>query len=194
MSLDPRNLARPDGLNLIPPGASLDAFAKVIAQPTSNPISFIELALNSLKIAILQRGHRGRHRDPRRLRVLAAQVPRPRGADDRGPRRADAAVSRHDHPAVHLPQPVPDRPRRPVVQPAGLARSASRWPSSPPSCRSRSGTSRATSTRSRGTSRRRPPSTARRRTRSSARSSCRCRSRRSRSPASSASSAAGPST
>lgn len=52
MSLDPRNLARPDGLNLIPPGASLDAYAKVIAQPTSNPISFIELALNSLKIAI----------------------------------------------------------------------------------------------------------------------------------------------
>ena len=52
MALDPRNLARPDGLNLIPPGASLDAFGKVIAQPTSNPISFIELALNSLKIAI----------------------------------------------------------------------------------------------------------------------------------------------
>ena len=52
MSLDPRNLARPDGLNLIPPGASLDAFIKVIQQPTSNPISFIELALNSLKIAV----------------------------------------------------------------------------------------------------------------------------------------------
>jgi len=52
MALDPRNLSRPTGLNLIPPGASLDAFAKVIAQPTSNPISFIELALNSLKIAI----------------------------------------------------------------------------------------------------------------------------------------------
>jgi arabinogalactan oligomer/maltooligosaccharide transport system permease protein len=52
MALDPRNLARPDGLNLIPPGASLDAFAKVIAQPTSNPISFIGLALNSMKIAI----------------------------------------------------------------------------------------------------------------------------------------------
>src|SRR5688500_8582604 len=47
MSIDPRNLSRPDGLNLIPPGASLDAYAKVIAQPTSNPISFIELALNS---------------------------------------------------------------------------------------------------------------------------------------------------
>jgi arabinogalactan oligomer / maltooligosaccharide transport system permease protein len=52
MSLDPRNLARPDGLNLIPPGASLRAYEKVIAQPTSNPISFIGLALNSLKIAI----------------------------------------------------------------------------------------------------------------------------------------------
>jgi arabinogalactan oligomer/maltooligosaccharide transport system permease protein len=52
MALDPRNLARPDGLNLIPPGASLEAFGKVIAQPTSNPISFIELAFNSLKIAI----------------------------------------------------------------------------------------------------------------------------------------------
>jgi arabinogalactan oligomer/maltooligosaccharide transport system permease protein len=52
MALDPRNLARPDGLNLIPPGASLDAFAKVIAQPTSNPISFIGLALNSMKIAV----------------------------------------------------------------------------------------------------------------------------------------------
>jgi arabinogalactan oligomer/maltooligosaccharide transport system permease protein len=51
MALDPRNLARPDGLNLIPPGASLDSFAKVIAQPTSNPISFIDLALNSMKIA-----------------------------------------------------------------------------------------------------------------------------------------------
>jgi len=52
MALDPRNLSRPDGLNLIPPGATLDAFAKVIAQPTSNEISFLELALNSLKIAV----------------------------------------------------------------------------------------------------------------------------------------------
>lgn len=52
MSLDPRNLARPDGLNLIPPGASLDAYARVISQPTSNPIGFVDLMLNSLKIAI----------------------------------------------------------------------------------------------------------------------------------------------
>jgi arabinogalactan oligomer / maltooligosaccharide transport system permease protein len=52
MSVDPRNLARPDGLNLIPPGASVDAYARVIAQPTTNPISFLGLAANSLKIAI----------------------------------------------------------------------------------------------------------------------------------------------
>lgn len=52
MSLDPRNLARPEGLNLIPPGASLDAYRAVIAQPTTNPISFVDLALNSLKIAL----------------------------------------------------------------------------------------------------------------------------------------------
>ena len=53
MALDPRNLARPDGLNLIPQGASLQAFAKVIAQPTANPVTFWQLALNSLFIAVL---------------------------------------------------------------------------------------------------------------------------------------------
>lgn len=52
MSIDPRNFARPDALNLIPPGASLEAYAKVINQPTSNDISFLGLAKNSLFIAI----------------------------------------------------------------------------------------------------------------------------------------------
>src|SRR3954452_4615157 len=52
MALDPRDLARPDGLNLIPQGASLQAFQKVLAQPTLNPISFAQLAINSLIIAI----------------------------------------------------------------------------------------------------------------------------------------------
>jgi len=52
MSIDPRGLFRPDGLNLIPPGATLAAYEKVIAQPTSNPIGFLELAFNSLKIAL----------------------------------------------------------------------------------------------------------------------------------------------
>ncbi len=53
MSLDPRNISRPTDLTLIPPGASLDAYAKVLAQPTENPVSFWQLALNSLIIAVL---------------------------------------------------------------------------------------------------------------------------------------------
>lgn len=53
MALDPRNIARPDGLNLIPPGASIEAFQKVIAQPTVNPVSFIQLAANSAFVAVI---------------------------------------------------------------------------------------------------------------------------------------------
>src|SRR5664279_1076271 len=53
LAIDPRNLARPDGLNLIPQGATLDAFAQVIRQPTQNPVSFPQLAFNSLVIAAL---------------------------------------------------------------------------------------------------------------------------------------------
>ena len=49
MSLDPRNISRPD--SIIPPGASLDAYAKVLARPTLNPVSFVQLALNSLMLA-----------------------------------------------------------------------------------------------------------------------------------------------
>lgn len=52
MSIDPRNIAKPDGLNLIPPGASLAAYEQVIAKPTLNPVSFLELARNSLEISI----------------------------------------------------------------------------------------------------------------------------------------------
>jgi arabinogalactan oligomer/maltooligosaccharide transport system permease protein len=52
ISIDPRGLFRPDGLNLIPPGATLASYEKVIAHPTSNPISFLELAFNSFKIAV----------------------------------------------------------------------------------------------------------------------------------------------
>jgi len=51
--VDPRGLFRPDGLNLIPPGATFAAYEKVLAQPTSNPISFLGLLFNSLKIALL---------------------------------------------------------------------------------------------------------------------------------------------
>jgi len=49
MSLDPRNIARPD--SFIPPGASLDAYFQVLAHPTQNPVSFLQLAFNSLLIA-----------------------------------------------------------------------------------------------------------------------------------------------
>lgn len=49
LALDPRNLSRPD--SLIPPGASLDAFARVIAKPTSDDIGLLELARNSFLLA-----------------------------------------------------------------------------------------------------------------------------------------------
>src|SRR4051794_7682359 len=51
MSLDPRNIARPD--SLIPPGANFDAYARVLARPTLNPVSFFQLALNSLTLAVV---------------------------------------------------------------------------------------------------------------------------------------------
>lgn len=51
MSLDPRNISRPTTLNLIPPGASLQAYIDVIKQPTSNPVSLPTLAMNSFLLA-----------------------------------------------------------------------------------------------------------------------------------------------
>lgn len=52
LSLDSRGLSRPDGLNLIPPqGISFEAYANVLVQPTSNPVSFLELARNSFFVA-----------------------------------------------------------------------------------------------------------------------------------------------
>jgi arabinogalactan oligomer/maltooligosaccharide transport system permease protein len=51
MSLDPRNISRPD--SLIPPGANFDAYARVLQRPTLNPVSFFQLALNSLTLAVV---------------------------------------------------------------------------------------------------------------------------------------------
>ncbi len=51
MALDPRNIAKPD--SLIPPGASLDSFGTVLKQPTLNPVSFFDLARNSLEISVI---------------------------------------------------------------------------------------------------------------------------------------------
>jgi arabinogalactan oligomer/maltooligosaccharide transport system permease protein len=50
MSLDTTNV-RPTGLDLIPNHPTLDAYRTVIAQPTQNPVSFLQLALNSLFLA-----------------------------------------------------------------------------------------------------------------------------------------------
>ena len=49
LAIDPRNVSRPD--SLIPPGASLDAFGRVLNRPTSNPVSFLQLAFNSFQLA-----------------------------------------------------------------------------------------------------------------------------------------------
>jgi arabinogalactan oligomer/maltooligosaccharide transport system permease protein len=51
VSLDPINRSRPLGLSLIPEGATIEAYLQVLAQPTNNPIGFLDLALNSFKIA-----------------------------------------------------------------------------------------------------------------------------------------------
>jgi arabinogalactan oligomer/maltooligosaccharide transport system permease protein len=52
LALDTRGLSRPDGLYLIPPNASLENFAEAIRTPTSNPVDFWRLALNSFLLAI----------------------------------------------------------------------------------------------------------------------------------------------
>lgn len=51
LSLDPRDIARPTEFRLIPPGASLDAYRRVLDRPTANPVTFTELAVNQLKLA-----------------------------------------------------------------------------------------------------------------------------------------------
>ena len=51
LSLDPRDIARPKDFRLIPPGASLDAYRRVMDKPTANPVTFAELAFNQLKLA-----------------------------------------------------------------------------------------------------------------------------------------------
>jgi arabinogalactan oligomer/maltooligosaccharide transport system permease protein len=51
MSLDPRDFSRPTGLTIIPPGATLRAYAQVLTQPSANPVSFARLLTNSLLVA-----------------------------------------------------------------------------------------------------------------------------------------------
>ena len=50
MSLDPRDISRPS--SLIPPGASLNAYIKVLQKPTGNPVTFLELLRNSALLSV----------------------------------------------------------------------------------------------------------------------------------------------
>ncbi len=50
ISLDPRDISRPT--SLIPPGASLKAYTKVMNKPTTNPVTFLELLRNSAILSV----------------------------------------------------------------------------------------------------------------------------------------------
>ncbi len=52
MSLDPRNIDRPTELTLVPPGATLDAYIRVLKQPSPNPVAFHELFINSILVSV----------------------------------------------------------------------------------------------------------------------------------------------
>lgn len=51
MSLDPRDFSRPQGLTVIPPGASFEAYRQVLTKPSPNPVTFLRLLRNSLIVA-----------------------------------------------------------------------------------------------------------------------------------------------
>lgn len=49
VSLNPLSTSRPT--SFVPENPSLEAYSKVLGQPTNNPVSFIELTFNSIKLA-----------------------------------------------------------------------------------------------------------------------------------------------
>lgn len=51
MALDPRNIAKPTSLTLIPPGVSFDSFRKVLFEPHANNIMFSTMLRNSLIVS-----------------------------------------------------------------------------------------------------------------------------------------------
>ncbi len=51
MSLDPRDFSRPQGLTIIPPGATLASFETILTKPSPNPVTFLQLLRNSLLVA-----------------------------------------------------------------------------------------------------------------------------------------------
>lgn len=52
LALDPRNIVRPTSLTLIPPGASLDAFERVLTDPLPNNVTFLRAFRNSLFVSV----------------------------------------------------------------------------------------------------------------------------------------------
>jgi arabinogalactan oligomer/maltooligosaccharide transport system permease protein len=52
LALDPRNIVRPTTLTLIPPGASLEAFQRVLTDPLPNNVMFWTAFRNSLVVSI----------------------------------------------------------------------------------------------------------------------------------------------
>jgi len=54
MAVDPRGIARPTDLNLLPPNANLNAFHRILTEPFSNVVTiyFGEMLMNSLFIAL----------------------------------------------------------------------------------------------------------------------------------------------
>src|SRR4051812_23152563 len=52
MAIDSRNISRPTSLDLIPPGANLDAFHRVLTEPLANNVMFTTLLKNSLILAL----------------------------------------------------------------------------------------------------------------------------------------------
>ena len=52
LALDPRNIVRPTSLTLIPPGASLDAFRRVLTDPLPNNVTFWSAFRNSMVVSL----------------------------------------------------------------------------------------------------------------------------------------------
>lgn len=52
MAIDPRNISRPTSLTLIPPGASIAAFKRVLTQPLPNNVLFVTMLRNSLIVSL----------------------------------------------------------------------------------------------------------------------------------------------
>lgn len=51
MSIDPRDFSRPQGLTIVPPGATLASYLQVLTKPSPNPVTFLELLRNSLLVS-----------------------------------------------------------------------------------------------------------------------------------------------